>query len=469
MEPGQQISTNLRLVRILGQGGMGSVWIADHLSLGTQVAVKVMSRAVSAEPMFVERFRREAAAAAQLKSPHVAQVFDHGVSAGGEPFIVMELLEGEDLGKRIERTGPQPYSLVIEVVAQAAKALGRAHQLGIIHRDIKADNLFLSENDGDLLVKVLDFGIAKTSLANVSVTSTGGTFGTPLFMSPEQLLSAKHVDAGADLWSLAVVAYFALTAHLPFEGETLGAISVAVHAGHFTPPSKLRSGLSASVDAWFVRAFKRQASERFSSAREMAETLRAGLATSSSTVSAMSAPGPAARGSSPSMGQLPTVDSITGQARASSPGGPVGGPTLGGAMVPGAREPRRRTALLAVAGLLAGMTIAMVVLRPWQSGPDAPVKDPASPAATSVPSPVSVVPSASASASASAGATAGPKSAEPHVDPAPVVDPAPLPTSTARASGSSPATPRGTGGKAAVAAPPKASTAPTTKKDDIGF
>src|SRR5262245_54682411 len=114
MEPGQQISANLRLVRLLGQGGMGSVWVADNAALGTQVAVKLMSRAVASEPHFVERFRREATAAAQLKSPHVAQVFDHGVTPTGEPYIVMELLEGEDLSKRVERDGPQPLAVVAD-------------------------------------------------------------------------------------------------------------------------------------------------------------------------------------------------------------------------------------------------------------------------------------------------------------------------------------------------------------------
>lgn len=157
MEPGQQISANLRLVRVLGQGGMGSVWIADHLALGTQVAVKVMSRAVASEPRFVERFRREAAAAAQLKSPHVAQVFDHGVTSTGEPFIVMELLDGEDLGKRVDREGPQPLPFVAEVIGQAARALSRAHAAGIVHRDLKPENIFLAQEGGRTRVKVLDF------------------------------------------------------------------------------------------------------------------------------------------------------------------------------------------------------------------------------------------------------------------------------------------------------------------------
>ncbi len=319
MEPGQPLSANLRLRRLLGQGGMGSVWVADHEGLGTQVAVKVMSRAVAGDPELVERFRREATAAAQLKSPHVAQVFDHGLAPDGTPFIVMELLDGEDLAKRVDREGPLPLAVVGEVIAQVAKALNRAHQAGIVHRDIKAENIFLTDHDGELLVKVLDFGIAKIDTGTgVSVTSTQGTFGTPLYMSPEQLLSAKNVDSRADLWSLAVVAYYMLTKRFPYSGETVGAISVAVHKGVFQPPSEVRPGLSAAVDALFRRAFEHEPAKRFASAKEMAEALRAGLATSSSTAPAITGPGPLL--DPEGIGHLPTMDSRAGQ-KGGGPGG----------------------------------------------------------------------------------------------------------------------------------------------------
>jgi serine/threonine-protein kinase len=253
---------------------MGSVWIADHLALGTQVAVKFMSAACAEEAELAERFRREAMAAAQIKSPHVAQVFDHGIAADGAPYIVMELLEGETLRGRMLRPRRMSPAEVARVVGQVAKALGRAHQLGIVHRDIKPDNIFLLDVDGDLFVKVLDFGVAKQAVdGNLGMTSTGSILGTPLYMSPEQLLSAKHVDHRADLWALAVVTYHALTGQLPFTGETLGALSVAVHAGVFTPPSAHRPEISPEVDAWMARALARAPEERFGSAKEMAGAL----------------------------------------------------------------------------------------------------------------------------------------------------------------------------------------------------
>ncbi|WP_437302198.1 protein kinase domain-containing protein [Sorangium sp. So ce388] len=277
MNPGQQVTSTLRLARQLGKGAMGSVWVADHLTLGTQVAVKFMSPAYAEQSGFVERFRREAMAAAQIKSPHVAQVFDHGVTADGVPYIVMELLEGEDMKSRMQRLGALPPIEVTGIVSQTAKALGRAHQLGIVHRDIKPDNIFLLDVEGELFVKVVDFGVAKrvqgAPQGDLGMTSTGSVLGTPLYMSPEQLLSAKHVDLRADLWGLAVVAYHALTGQVPFRGETLGALSVVLHTGIFTPPSALRPELSPAIDAWMKRALALDPAARFASARQMAEAL----------------------------------------------------------------------------------------------------------------------------------------------------------------------------------------------------
>ncbi|WP_437312950.1 serine/threonine-protein kinase [Sorangium sp. So ce385] len=263
-------------MRPLGQGGMGSVWVADHLSLGSQVAVKFMAPGIAQSAAFAERFRREAMTAAQLKSPHVAQVFDQGVTEAGVPYIVMELLEGEDLKSRIHRLGPMSLHELACVVRQVARALGRAHLLGIVHRDIKPENIFLTdiEGEGELFVKVLDFGVAKQPVScDQGMTSTGSSFGTPLYMSPEQLLSAKHVDFRADLWALGVVAYYAVTGRVPFAGETLGALSVAIHAGVFMLPSVMRREVPHAFDAWVTTALQRDPTARFGSAREMAGAL----------------------------------------------------------------------------------------------------------------------------------------------------------------------------------------------------
>src|SRR5690606_7201408 len=149
--PGTQVTDNVRLVAVLGEGGMGSVWVADHLSLKTRVAVKFLSaELVREDPNMLERFNREAALSARIKSPYVVQTFDHGVMRDGRPFIVMELLEGESLADRLERTRMLPLPEAVEVVSQVGKALSKAHKLGIVHRDIKPDNLFLTYDDDEL-------------------------------------------------------------------------------------------------------------------------------------------------------------------------------------------------------------------------------------------------------------------------------------------------------------------------------
>jgi serine/threonine protein kinase len=275
MQPGQQITPNLRLVRLLGQGGMGSVWLAEHLTLKTHVAVKFMAPLYLDSPDLVQRFQTEAVAAARLKSPHVAQIFDHGIKADGTPYIVMEFLEGEDLNSLLTRRNSLSLKEIFSIVEQVAKALGRAHNLGIVHRDIKPENIFLVSLDGELLVKVLDFGIAKLTLPDAagSATTTKVILGTPFYMSPEQLFSTKLVDHRTDLWALAVVVYRAITATFPFKGDTIAALGVVVHAGVFTPPSALMQDVPSAVDRWFEKAFQPDRNRRFNSAKEMVEAL----------------------------------------------------------------------------------------------------------------------------------------------------------------------------------------------------
>jgi eukaryotic-like serine/threonine-protein kinase len=270
---GALVGSNVRLRRLLGQGGMGSVWVADHLGLQTEVAVKFISADLAKHGEAMARFQREASAAAQLRSPHVVQVFDHGITPAGLPYIVMELLDGEDLAKRVERVPGLPVSEVVLIVTQVCKALGKAHGLGVIHRDIKPENIFLIDSDGEHFVKVLDFGIAKREKdAGLGMTGTGTMVGTPHYMSPEQVLSSKGVDLRSDLWSVAVVAYNALTGALPFTAETLGALCVAISNGTFPPPSRLRPALPPTFDDWFLKALHRDPDARFASARELSES-----------------------------------------------------------------------------------------------------------------------------------------------------------------------------------------------------
>jgi serine/threonine-protein kinase len=232
LAPESDLTSNLRLLRKLGEGGMGSVWIAEHKGLATEVVVKFMSPDLAKWEPSVSRFSQEAALAAKVRHPHVVQVFDHGVSEAGVPYIVMELLEGHTLADELDARHRLIPGEVSAIVAQTAKALQRVHELGLVHRDIKPENLFLCAlGNGETFVKVLDFGIAKArSDAASSLTSTGVTMGTPFYMSPELIVSAKYVDRQADLWALAVVAFEGLTGVRPFDGETVAAVTLELHA-----------------------------------------------------------------------------------------------------------------------------------------------------------------------------------------------------------------------------------------------
>lgn len=250
---------------------MGSVWVADHLTLETQVAVKFIHADLARRGSeLAKRFSREAKVAAKLKSPHVVQTFDHGWMDNGTPYIVMELLEGQCLADRIARA-PLSLQETKALVSQVAEVLQRAHAGGIVHRDLKPQNIFLIDSGYDLFAKVLDFGIARHGhvAGDSRVTATGAVLGTPLYMSPELVQSAKEADHHADLWAVAVTAYEALTGTAPFAGETLGAVMIAIAASNFEPVRNLRPEVPDAVDGWFSRALSVERSDRYQTAEEM--------------------------------------------------------------------------------------------------------------------------------------------------------------------------------------------------------
>ena len=274
LHPGTMITPNVRLVRQIGEGGMASVWLAHHVGLDTQVAVKLMSPALACHQAAVERFTREARSAARIHHPNVVQILDYGVpqEANGLPYIVNARFEVGALETRIHLRGRLSLEETASIVIQTARALDKAHELRIVHRDIKPENIFLTSDGEEVFVKVLDFGIAKLlGRGDVSVTNTGATLGTPTYMSPEQMLSAKNVDYRCDLWALAVVTYEMLTGRKPFAGETYGAVCLAVNRGKFRVPSRYRRDIPSALDEWFTRALARDMKKRYRSAREMGE------------------------------------------------------------------------------------------------------------------------------------------------------------------------------------------------------
>ncbi len=277
MEAGSIISGKYRLEAVLGRGGMGSVWHALHLGLNAPVAIKLMDPAVMKTSGMLARFHREAQAAAQLRSPHVVQIFDHGVDTdSGVPFIVMELLEGESLADRLTRVGVLTPRETSRIITEVCRALARAHDAGIVHRDLKPANLFLVANDDQEVTKVLDFGIAKQQLPEQgldSMTNSGSILGTPLYMSPEQIKGGKLVDGRSDLWSLAVVACECLTGKRPFSADSIGALTLVICTEPVPQPSTL-GPVPPGFDAWFERAVMREPEQRFQTARELGEELR---------------------------------------------------------------------------------------------------------------------------------------------------------------------------------------------------
>lgn len=269
--PGTLIDGKLRLEQKLGDGGMGSVWLAEHLKVERKVALKLLSPRLVPDGAARESFLREARAIARLRSGHVPQILDFGTIDDGTPFIAMERLQGEDLHDRLSRGGALEPSAVVTLVSHVAAALGEAHSLGIVHCDVKPENIFLvPDDDGGFVAKLIDFGLATWMGAD---DGSGGLAGTPSYMSPERLLGTAATDARSDLWALAVVAYEALTGRLPFRGDTFADAAAAITTAVFPPPSRF-SRVPPTVDAWFAQALARDPQSRFQSARQLSRALR---------------------------------------------------------------------------------------------------------------------------------------------------------------------------------------------------
>jgi serine/threonine-protein kinase len=305
---GDVIADKYRIERVLGVGGMGVVYEAFHLGLEQKVAIKCLDLDAARNERRLSRFKREAWTAAKIQNEHIARVTDVGELPEGVAFLVMEYLEGQDLEMRVKQN-PLPLPTAVDYVLQAGEALAEAHKAGIVHRDLKPGNLFLTRRgDGSPVIKVLDFGISKVSEGNL--TSTRSLMGSPLYMAPEQLRSAKYVDARSDIWSLGVILYELVTRATPYAGDTLPEIctkilhdppSPIVMHWHDAPP-----GLISAMERWLAK----DPNHRFQNLAEMADAIEPfggeGARSSAAFIRRVlgAAEPPTLRGSHPSMPNL---------------------------------------------------------------------------------------------------------------------------------------------------------------------
>lgn len=459
---GDILAGKYRVERIIGSGGMGIVVAARHQQLDQLVAIKFVRDEAIGDEGAVERFLREARAAVKLKSEHAAKVLDVGTLDSGAPYMVMEFLEGRDLGQVLENDGPLPIVAVTEWVLQACEAVAEAHAAGIVHRDLKPQNLFLARTVGGLQgIKVLDFGVSKSmnSMSGElgSLTRTRTMLGSPLYMAPEQMRSARDVNATADVWALGVVLFELLTGRWPFEAETMPELCLKVVSEPPLSLAQLRPETPASLVRVVERCLSKDPTARFANAAELASALEPFVPTASrvwaerarlamSSVSDRRPPNSAAAESAPTLLGGDGSSVRTGTLSAWGSGGGAG-----------AASPRRtRVAIAAVAIAGVGITASALVMHFTQAKPVRPSLTVAS-SAIAPPPPVQ----------ASAPALAVVEVAPPALSLAPV-EPLPSPTASAKTP-TGHGMPAGTAPSAKGAAHPRASGGPkaTNPDDDI--
>jgi serine/threonine protein kinase len=385
---GDILASKYRVERVLGQGGMGVVVAARHEQLGFPVALKFMLPAALHNEAAKERFLREARAAGRLRGEHVARVMDFGTLDNGAPYIVMEFLEGTDLQGVLAQAGRLAPHEAVEYVLQACKAMDEAHGQGIVHRDLKPQNLFLTRRpDGTPLVKVLDFGISKVVEGEqaLSMTSTSAIMGSPLYMAPEQIRSAKNVDARSDIYSLGVILYQLMSGALPVEAETLGELFERVFTQSIPPLGARVPEVAPDLEAVVMRCLAKDPAGRFPSIAQLAAALRpftdARLSQSGFRGEAMAA-------SQPPMGPSPAQSPSTTLAHAAAVSDWHRQRGTGGRGLPAAA---RWGAIAAVAVVLVaggGLAVRARSLRAASSSAPA-VSTAGSPASPSAPSPPS--------------------------------------------------------------------------------
>jgi serine/threonine-protein kinase len=408
-DPGTVVAGKYRIEQVLGRGGMGIVVSAEHLELRARVALKFLADRFVERDEIVERFLREARASAQLRSEHACRVSDVGRLDGGVPYMVMEMLVGRDVARILREDGPLDVATVADYVAQACDAVAEAHALGIVHRDLKPGNLFaVPRRTGGMLIKVLDFGIAKVQTeTDHAITSAESVIGSPSYMSPEQLRSARAADARSDIWSLGVILHQALSGRPPFEGETIADLAVRVA----TEPLPPLVGVPPEFAAVVARCLEKSPAARFQTASELALALAPFIRREPSIITPAGAAMALAQGK-------PTV--VLGPVRPSAPTETTLRSAASSSVTPAPRRRRRLLIRGAVAAIAIGAGLGVLVGRQGTS------EVPAVPAENVVTMPAAApAPPPAAPAPAPPAAVKEPVAPPPAANAEPVAEPAP--------------------------------------------
>ena len=407
---GDIIDGKYRVERVLGVGGMGVVVAAQHMQLDEKVALKFLLPEALSNPEAVARFVREARAAVKIKSEHVARVIDVGVLPNGAPYMVMEYLEGGDLAAWIEQRGALAVEQTVEFVLQACVAVADAHALGIVHRDLKPANLFcVRRSDGQLSIKVLDFGISKFTDARKakaagSFTKTTAAIGSPVYMSPEQMRSARDVDAQADIWALGVILFELMSGHPAFQAESMVELAIQITNDPAPPIRTLRPEVPAGLEAVIAKCLEKDRARRYRNVAELALALAPfAPKRARGTIERISGIIQAAGLSQSALDLPPSPRGATTQLSAGTPP-PVGRTTAGTS---------NRTVALVIGGGAGALLVTLVVVGVLTFGRQAAHPDTQRPTATEpAPEPTPT-------------ATQPAPVPEPTPTPAPVVNPAP--------------------------------------------
>lgn len=355
LAPGTLVLERLRVVRVLGVGGMGAVYEVEHEYTRHRRALKLLHPKLATDRALVERFLRESSAAGRIGNPHIVETYDAGLAPDGSPYLVMELLDGEPLSALLERERQLPVPLACALLSQVCEAVEAAHRVGIVHRDLKPDNLFITRGPaGAPFVKVVDFGISRFDperTGALELTSTGVMMGTPRYMAPEQLRSAKEVDARADVYALGVILYECLAGRTPYDGATFAELAHQVLGGNAQPLGEVRPDLPPVLAATVMRAMAASIDQRCSSARELWMSL-APFAGATPVPTSPTSGGKALATPMPVAGQVAT---------------PPGVKELPPAVLPVGGAPKRRVTAARV--LLAGLMLTLAVVG-FVTGPD---------------------------------------------------------------------------------------------------